>query len=151
MTEWVARFKRHVRSPPRLWGLHNYGDANSFGSGGTRALLAVTGRGKVWFTETGGLVLRREYRGKRVTGEFGYGLRHAARATLHALALARLSGRIERVYLYHWRAPNPVTDWNCASSALSANRVPHTECCCDGSQTARLRQTVARARVSHCT
>ena len=114
MTEWVARFKRHARFPPRLWGLHNYGDANSFGSGGTRALLAVTGRGKVWFTETGGLVLRREFRGKRVTGEFGYGLRHAARATLHALALARLSRRIERVYLYHWQAPLTVTNWDSA-------------------------------------
>jgi len=114
MTEWVGRFKQHVRFRPRLWGLHNYGDANSFGSGGTRALLAVTGRGKVWFTETGGLVLRREFRGKRVTGEFGYRLRHAARATLHALALARLSRRIERVYLYHWQAPRPVTNWDSA-------------------------------------
>lgn len=114
MAAWVSRFMRHARVRPRLWGLHNYIDANGFGSGGTRALLDVTGRGRVWFTETGGLVLRREYEGKRVVGVFRHTLRHAARATLHAIRLARLSPRITRVYLYHWRAPSPVTNWDSA-------------------------------------
>ena len=59
-------------------------------------------------------MLRREYDGMRVTGVFRYSLQHAARATLHAIALARLSRRIERVYLYHWRAPLPVTNWDSA-------------------------------------
>jgi len=114
MSTWLRRFKRHAVARPRIWGLHNYADANRFGSGGTRALLSVTRRGKVWFTETGGLVLRREYDGMRVTREFRYSLRHAARATLHAIGLARLSRRIRRVYLYHWRAPLPVTNWDSA-------------------------------------
>jgi hypothetical protein len=114
MSGWLRRFVRYARHRPRIWGLHNYVDANRFGSEGTRALLALT-RGKVWFTETGGLVRRREYdkRG-RVAREFRYSLRHAARATLHALRLARLSRRIRRVYLYHWRAPRPVTNWDSA-------------------------------------
>ena len=64
MTRWVRRFQRHAVHRPRIWGLHNYVDANRFTAGGTRALLRVT-RGKVWFTETGGLVLRREYAGGR--------------------------------------------------------------------------------------
>jgi hypothetical protein len=114
MSGWLRRFVRYARHRPRIWGLHNYVDANRFGSEGTRALLALT-RGQVWFTETGGLVRRREYdkRG-RVAREFRYSLRHAARATLHALRLARLSRRIRRVYLYHWRAPRPVTNWDSA-------------------------------------
>jgi hypothetical protein len=114
MAAWVSSFKRHARARPRLWGLHNYVDANGFGSSGTRALLDVTGRGQVWFTETGGLVLRREYEGNRVVRVYRHTLRHAARATLHAIRLARLSRRISRVYLYHWRAPSPVTNWDSA-------------------------------------
>jgi hypothetical protein len=114
MSAWVSAFKRHARARPRIWGLHNYVDANRFGSAGTSALLDVTRRGEVWFTETGGVVLRREYEGRRVAREFRHTLRHAARATLHAIRLARLSPRIGRVYLYHWRAPLPVTNWDSA-------------------------------------
>jgi hypothetical protein len=114
MTRWVSRFKRHVRTRVRIWGLHNYVDANRFTTTGTRALLEVTRGGKVWFTETGGQVLRREYKRGRVTREFRYSRRHAARSTLHAIRLAQLSRRIRRVYLYHWRAPFPVTNWDSA-------------------------------------
>jgi hypothetical protein len=114
MATWVRRFKRHAHHRPKIWGVHNYGDANQFTSHSTRELLRVTRRGKVWFTETGGLVLRREFEGERVTNEFGYTLEHAAKATLHSIRLARLSKRIKRVYLYHWRAPYPVTNWDSA-------------------------------------
>ena len=41
-----------------IWGLHNYIDANRFRTRGTRALLRAV-KGDVWFTETGGLVVRR--------------------------------------------------------------------------------------------
>jgi hypothetical protein len=114
MADWVRKFKRHAHHIPRIWGVHNYGDANQFSTRNTRELLRVTRRGKVWFTETGGLVLRREFDGDRVTAQFGYSLRHAARATLHSIRLARLSRRIQRIYLYHWRAPFPVTNWDSA-------------------------------------
>ena len=49
--------------PPRargrrlIWGLHNYIDANRFRTTGTRSLLRAV-PGEVWFTETGGLVVR---------------------------------------------------------------------------------------------
>ena len=114
MTRWVSRFERQARARVRIWGLHNYVDANRFTSTGTRALLDVTRRGQVWFTETGGTVLRREYKRGRITREFRYSRRRVARSTLHAIRLARLSRRIKRVYLYHWRAPDPVTNWDSA-------------------------------------
>jgi hypothetical protein len=114
MAEWVRRFKRHAHMRTRVWGLHNYVDANRLTSTGTRALLRATGSGQVWFTETGGTLLRREYKRGRVTREFRYSRHRAARSTLHALRLARLSRRIRRVYLYHWRAPFPVTNWDSA-------------------------------------
>jgi hypothetical protein len=114
MAAWIAAFRRHVRHRPRIWGLHNYVDANQRRSTGTRTLLDYTGRGEVWFTETGGVVLRREYEGTRVAREFRYGRRHQQRATRQVLRLACLSPRIRRVYLYHWQAPYPVTNWDSA-------------------------------------
>jgi hypothetical protein len=112
MAAWVRKFQRAARTPPRIWGLHNYVDANQFTSRGTRTLLSLT-RGQVWFTEIGGVVLRREYtRRGRVRKTFRYGLRHAARATAHGLGLSCLSRRVTRVYLYHWQAPERVTSWD---------------------------------------
>ena len=104
MAAWVRRFQRAARHRPRIWGLHNYGDANGLTTSGTRTLLAIT-RGRIWFTETGGVVLRRRYRGARVLNTYRYSLKHAAEATRHVLRLSCLSRRIRRIYLYHWQAP----------------------------------------------
>jgi len=111
MARWVARFRRAARYTPRIWGLHNYGDANGLKTKSTLKLLAMT-RGKIWFTETGGLVVRRVYRGRRVVRTYRYSLRHAARSTSHVLALSCLSTRIARIYLYHWQPPVKVTNWD---------------------------------------
>jgi hypothetical protein len=121
MTSWVKRFQRYATETPRIWGIHNYGDTNRLKSTGTQALLDVT-RGQLWFTETGGLVVRREYAGTTVTREFRYTQRHAARSTRHVFELACLSRRIRRVYLYHWQAPPSVTNWD--SGLLGSRGAP---------------------------
>jgi hypothetical protein len=121
MTSWVSRFQRYATPKPRIWGIHNYADANRLKSTGTRALLAITD-GQLWFTETGGLVVRREYAGTTVTREFRYSQRHAARVTRHVLTTACISPRIRRVYLYHWQAPQQVTNWD--SAFLGARGFP---------------------------
>jgi hypothetical protein len=104
MASWVDAFQQHLRragSPrPRLWGLHNYIDANRMRTSGTRALLAHT-VGHIWFTETGGIVERRN---KHKVG-FPESPQHAAAATRWVFdKLVPLSRRITRVYLYHWNA-----------------------------------------------
>jgi hypothetical protein len=111
MVSWVKRFRRYARHRPKIWGLHNYGDANGLKVKSTPRLLALTS-GRIWFTETGGVVIRRVYRGTRVLRTYRYGLEHAARSTQHALALSCLSRRITRVYLYHWQPPPKVTNWD---------------------------------------
>jgi hypothetical protein len=121
MAAWVTRFQRHAQSRPRIWGLHNYGDTNGFKTRSTQRLLALT-TGQIWFTETGGVVLRRIYRGRSVLRTYRYSLQHAAKATTHALRLACLSHRITRIYLYHWQAPAPVTTWD--SGLLNARGRP---------------------------
>jgi hypothetical protein len=111
MATWVARFRSAARHTPRIWGLHNYGDANGLKTRSTLRLLSIT-RGRIWFTETGGLVTRRVYEGRRVVHTYRYSLRHAAKSTAHVLALTCLSRRIARVYLYHWQPPQKVTNWD---------------------------------------
>jgi hypothetical protein len=114
MASWVRRFAYYATETPRIWGLHNYGDTNGLKSTGTETLLRITGHGQVWFTEAGGLVVRREYAGATVKRVFRYSQRHAARSTKHVFKLACLSPRIRRVYLYHWQAPPTVTNWDSA-------------------------------------
>jgi len=98
MTRYLGEYRRHLEGTPRIWGLHNYADANRFRSSGLRALLRSV-RGDVWLTETGGLV------------EFGRSFprseRRAARALDFVLDLAAGAPRVKRVYLYNWTGSKP--------------------------------------------
>jgi len=99
MVPWVKAFRRTARDDKLIWGLHNYIDANRFRTSGTKALLKAAPRGQIWFTETGGLVVRRN--GSRIA--FPGSKKHAAKATKQVFRLARLSPRVRRIYFYHWQ------------------------------------------------
>ncbi len=100
MRPWVRQFWRHARHDKMIWGLHNYIDANRFRKSGTRELIKLTRKrkGQIWFTETGGLVVRRN--NSRIA--FPGNKKHAAKATRQVFKLARLSPRVRRIYFYHW-------------------------------------------------
>jgi len=101
MTWWIQRFKRKTRYPVRIWAIHNHIDANRHRSSGTRELLRIT-RGKLWFTETGGIV-NRWVDGRRVSR---YNQKNAVRAIRNIFKLAKINRRrITRIYMYHWIAP----------------------------------------------
>jgi hypothetical protein len=100
MIPWIKRFRRVARRKVRIWSIHNHIDANRRRTMGTRELLRNT-RGKIWFTETGGIV-NRVIDGRR---RKEYNKRNAVRATKQVFRLARLSKRVTRVYFYHWIAP----------------------------------------------
>jgi hypothetical protein len=109
MTSWVKAFRRKAHVEPRYWGLHNYIDANRLRETGTKRLLAAT-RGQIWFTETGGIVARRN---RSTTAGFDESARHAAVATRWVFdRLVPLSSRITRVYLYHWNASSTLDTWD---------------------------------------
>jgi hypothetical protein len=99
LRRWLAGFKRYAAGKPRLWGLHNYTDTNRFRSAGTHAMLRFV-KGRLWLTETGGIVAFTTAGGK-------VALRHdekrARRAIDFLFRLARSSKRITRVYVYQWR------------------------------------------------
>jgi len=103
MSAYLAVFPRASR--PRLWGLHNYVDVNSTSRWGTRTMLRLA-PGEIWFTETGAVIARQKPSEGRPDRRrlIRTGSARAAAATRRVFTLARMSPRITRVYIYHWRA-----------------------------------------------
>jgi hypothetical protein len=108
MPQWLLAFRRAAKHRPKIWGLHNYLDANRFRTSGTEAMLRTV-RGEIWFTETGGLV----HRANTSPIRFPDSPSHAAKATRWVLdKLANLSPRIKRIYLYHFQNQGPDATWD---------------------------------------
>ena len=102
MVPWIRAFRRKTRYPVRIWAIHNHIDANRHRTSGTRELLRAT-RGKLWFTETGGIV-NRWVDGRKITR---YNQTNAVRAIRNIFKLANINRkRITRVYMYSWTAPS---------------------------------------------
>jgi hypothetical protein len=114
MSIYTSEFRHYyrLRSRKDVWGLHNYDDTNiSHTARYTRAYLRLV-PGKVWITETGGIVRSKHHR---------YGARAAAKSTAAALRIAKVSRRIQRAYFYQW-IRNPRNHWD--SAFIGANGKP---------------------------
>ncbi len=76
LVPWTLKLRKAIlklgQPEPRIWGLHNYSDVNRLKDTSTRALLAAV-KGKVWITESGGVVSRDQPDGVEVPA--GRGLR----------------------------------------------------------------------------
>ncbi len=106
--DWAHEFRRESTVQPTRWGLHNYLDVNRYQTSYTRQALAAT-RGQLWLTETGGLVDRNNASTTRIP----QGFTHAANATDYLFGpIRRLSGRIQRIYVYNWVANPPPFTWD---------------------------------------
>jgi hypothetical protein len=100
---WLPRFLRAVHGSPRLWGLHNYRDANRdhpLGHSWTLRLTQLV-RGQIWVTEGGGIVgMRNTFSGRTV---WPYDPQRAARSLSHLLGLItapEVRRRYTRFYAY---------------------------------------------------
>jgi hypothetical protein len=105
---WFERYRPHLRGRPRLWSIHNYLDVNRgrpWRLSGTFELLRRT-RGRLWITETGGVVHSRRYSRPDE--------RRAGAATRRMFTFARRSPRIERLYAYQWQAGCERDAWDSA-------------------------------------
>jgi hypothetical protein len=91
---YVKRFRRALKAPRRVCGIHNYSDVNRFRDVGTRAVMNALGCRQYWLTETGGLF------------EFGRAFRadprRQLRATRYMFRLAARHKAIKRLYVYNW-------------------------------------------------
>jgi hypothetical protein len=90
---WIRSYRRALRIPRRVCGLHNYSDINRFRSAGTATVIRALGCGQIWLTEAGGIFH---------LGAFAADARRQARATRWMFRLARSSPRIKRLYVYTW-------------------------------------------------
>lgn len=121
MASWVKAFLKRVKTTPRIWGLHNYLDANRLRTSGTKRLLQLV-KGQIWFTETGGIVHRST---TNKEGGFPETVAHAGIAVRWIFdRLVTLSPRITRVYLYHWDPGGPGDSWDSALLNLDGTPRP---------------------------
>ena len=111
---WLRVFKKHIGHGPHRWGLVSHPDVNRFSTARTRWFLGHT-RGPVWVTEIGAVNF------------FGRGFRPNIRRQTRAMRYLmsrypRVSRRIQRMYVYHWRAAKHDRLWD--SGLLSASGKP---------------------------
>jgi hypothetical protein len=97
MVSWVKKFKKHAKGA-RIWGIHNYKDAND-ATGTTKQLLRAV-KGQIWLTETGGILRLKPADGSR--GGRKHTKAQQAKAVKRVYKIAKSSRRISRVYFYEW-------------------------------------------------
>jgi hypothetical protein len=101
MLSYLNFYKAALTTTPAAWGLHNYYDTTYFQSSGTDAFLHAVD-GPVWLSESGGIVTWRRPDG---SVQLSYDEQRAAAALSYGLTLAAdRADRIERMYVYQWRA-----------------------------------------------
>jgi hypothetical protein len=97
--KWAKDFIKAAKRQPAIWALHAYIDANKFSDANTRAFLKAV-KGKLWLTETGGVVRRTPRPGN---AKFkGSGVVHQRKVTDYLLKTIIKDKRIERLYIYSW-------------------------------------------------
>jgi hypothetical protein len=113
---WLRTFKRHIGPGPHIWGLVPHPDVNRLSTARTRWFLRNT-RGPVWATEVGAV----NFFGRR----FRPGIAKQARAAHFMMfRYPRVSARLKRMYVYHWRAARGNRLWDSALLSASGTRRP---------------------------
>ena len=88
---YIKAFRRALKSPRTICGVHNYSDVNRFRSTGTKAIIKALGCRQIWLTETGGVYS---------FGSFKPSARRQLKATKYMFKVARQNRRIKRLYVY---------------------------------------------------
>jgi hypothetical protein len=97
----IRKFKRFAGSKAQILGFHNYSDTNRFSTTRTRRVLSAWS-GKVWLTETGGLV--------KLGRSFPRSTTRAAKALGCMFTLAKSNSRIQRLYVYQFNPAFSASD-----------------------------------------
>jgi hypothetical protein len=113
---WLRTFKRYIGRGPHRWGLVSHPDVNRMSTARTRWFLKNT-TGSVWVTEIGAVNF------------FGRGFRPNIPRQTKAMRYMmtrypRVSHRIDRMYIYHWRAALGNTQWDSALLSVKGRPRP---------------------------
>lgn len=90
---YIAKFKRALKSPRSICGVHNYSDTNRFRDTGTKAIIKALGCREIWLTETGGIYKFASFKASES---------RQLKATKFMFKLASRNRRIKRLYVYTW-------------------------------------------------
>lgn len=112
LVSWTQTLRKEIKKlkqpEPKIWGLHNYSDVNRLKDTSTKSLLKAV-KGKVWLTETGGVVAATS----PTASTYPQGDEYAAKVTTYILGtLVKKNPRVERTYLYEWKAPTGDVSWD---------------------------------------
>ncbi|MDX6641538.1 MAG: hypothetical protein QOF12_2549 [Solirubrobacteraceae bacterium] len=133
LSKWLRRYQAYARQykiHPRVWGLHNYQDANhhrSFKTSWTYKLTKLV-KGDIWSTEAGGLVGF-----KTVTGRIAYRYsptraRKAQHYLFTLMANPKVRARYKRVYVYNffgsWSLHKRTNRWDSGLIGLNGKPRP---------------------------
>ena len=99
---YIKRFRRFLKTPRRICGIHNYSDVNRFRSTGTRALMNALGCRQYWLTETGGLFKFGSFWSKRTKKGCRTNASCQLKATKYMFSLARSNRKIKALFIYTW-------------------------------------------------
>ena len=94
--KYLKSFLSHASPDPKVIGFHNYSDTNRFSTTRTKRVLQ-TFRGKVWLTETGGIV--------KLGSSFPFSTSRAAKALGCMFSLAKSNSRINALFVYQFNSP----------------------------------------------
>jgi hypothetical protein len=113
---WLRVFKRHMGRGPHTWGLVSHPDINRLSTARTRWFLRNT-RGNVWAVEAGAVNF------------FGRGFRPSIKRQTRAMRFMmnrypRVSRRLKRMYVYHWKAARRNRLWDSGLLSTSGKRRP---------------------------
>jgi hypothetical protein len=100
--KYLQSFLRHASPDPKVIGFHNYSDTNRFSTTRTKRVLQ-TFRGKVWLTETGGIV--------KLGSSFPYSTSRAKRALGCMFTLAKSNSRIQALFVYQFNPADSRSDF----------------------------------------
>jgi hypothetical protein len=90
---YIRSFRRYLKAPRTICGLHNYSDTNRFRTTGTRVLVKALGCKQYWLTETGGIY--------KFGSSFKASQSRQLKATKYLFQkVARVTARTKRVYVY---------------------------------------------------
>ena len=128
---WLKKFLRYVPGHPRLWGVHNYRDANHDRPLRHSWTLKLTRmlKGTIWVTESGGIAGLEGAKKKKPA--WSYSPARAARSLKHLFALVsnpRVRHRYRRVYVYNffgsWDRKHHTNRWDSGLIGLNGKPRP---------------------------
>jgi hypothetical protein len=100
--KYIKDFRKALKVPRTICGLHNYSDVNRFRSDGTKALMSALGCKEYWLTETGGLYDFGSFWSKKTYKGCSKASSCQLKATKYMFSQAKSNKKIKRLYVYTW-------------------------------------------------